>query len=395
MLGRDRTRLFTAHKFKLGRVRLRSKAIFQGAQYDARQRLAYQAKQKDISMQAVFKNISNAALQVHGTLVEAVENLAPGGVYKKPGRDERGLPGSPPPARAPPRPRRTTPGTARLHARRNRGPDYIAMPMPQYPIFSRPRMKICSPFPPQFSSSSRIALKTLTKDIDNIVEEMMYYKDFTNGCFTKDGFTDSGFNEDDFGKSDFTETGFIDGAFTQGSFTEGDFTEGGFTEHDQTEAAPWERCHDDEGDFTMDNFSNGDLDADNFTVDSCGEAAPWEKCASEEELYEEAVYEEEVGEEEVCNEDTGELVACEEEQSYDDSGGHEQDFGGQEHDFGGQEQDFGGREQEFGEQDQEFGGQEQEFVEQEQDCGCIDEYDEEYGYEEYCGDEDTDNGFYY
>ena len=48
-----------------------------------------------------------------------------------------------------------------------------------------------------------------------------------------------------------------------------------------------------------------------------------------------------------------------------------------------------------GGQEQEFGGQEQEFVEQEQDCGYIDEYDEEYGYEEYCGDEDNDNGFYY
>ena len=127
VLGRDRTRLYTAHKFKLGQVRLRSKAIFQMAQYDARQRLAYQAKQKDISMQAVFKNIFNAALQVHGTLVEAVENLAPGGVYKKPGRDERGLPGSPPPAQAPPQPRRT----ARLPARRDKGSGCIMVACPE------------------------------------------------------------------------------------------------------------------------------------------------------------------------------------------------------------------------------------------------------------------------
>ena len=49
LLGRDRTKLYTAHRFKLGQVRPRSKAIFQGAQYDARQRLAYKARQKDQS----------------------------------------------------------------------------------------------------------------------------------------------------------------------------------------------------------------------------------------------------------------------------------------------------------------------------------------------------------
>ena len=80
LLGRDRTRLYTAHKFRLGQVCPQSKAIFQGAQYDARQRLAYQARQKDILDRAVFKNVSSAARQVHKTLVEAVENLAPGGV---------------------------------------------------------------------------------------------------------------------------------------------------------------------------------------------------------------------------------------------------------------------------------------------------------------------------
>ena len=122
LLGRDRTKLYTAHRFKLEQVRPRSKAIFQGAQYDARQRLAYQARQKDNLAQAVFKNVFSVAQQVHNTLVEAVENLAPGGVYKKPGRNERGLPDSSPPARAPPQPRRTAPGTARIHARRNRGP---------------------------------------------------------------------------------------------------------------------------------------------------------------------------------------------------------------------------------------------------------------------------------
>ena len=79
-MGRDRTRLYTAHKFRLGQVRPRSKAIFQGAQYDARQRLAYQARQKNILDRAVFKNVFSAARQVHKTLVEAVENLAPGGV---------------------------------------------------------------------------------------------------------------------------------------------------------------------------------------------------------------------------------------------------------------------------------------------------------------------------
>ena len=181
------------------------------------------------------------------------------------------------------------------------------MPMPQYPIFSRPRMKTCSPFPPQLSSPTRIDLKTFTEDIDNLVEELEYNKDCNNGCF----------NEDDFGKSDFTEAGLID----------------------------------------------------------------------EEEFYEEAIYEEEVGEEEVCNEDTGELVAYEEVQGYDDSGGQEQDFGGHEHNFGGHEQDIGG-------QEQDFGGQEEDSVGQEQDCGYIDENDEEYGYEKYRGDEDTDYGYY-
>ena len=213
--------------------------------------------------------------------------------------------------------------------------------MPQYPIFGRPKMKMFSPFPPQSSSPSRIALKTLTKDIDNLVEEMEYNKDFMNGCF----------NEDDFGKSDFTEAGLIDemeytkdcnnGCFNEDDFGKSDFTEAGL--NDEMEA-----------------------------------------------VYEEVVYEEDV-----YNEDTGELVACEEVQGYDDSGGHQQDFGGHEHDFGGQEQDCGGQEQEFGGQEQEFGGQEQEFVEQEQDCGYIDENDEEYGYEEYRGDEDTDYGYYY
>ena len=98
LLGRDRTRLYTAHKFKLGQLRPRSKAIFQGAQDDTRQRLAYQARQKDILDEAVFKNVFSAARQVHKTLVEAVDNLAPGGVYKRTGRDERGLPVSQPPA---------------------------------------------------------------------------------------------------------------------------------------------------------------------------------------------------------------------------------------------------------------------------------------------------------
>ena len=85
-MGRDRTRLYTAHKFRLGQVRPRSKAIFQGAQYDARQRLAYQARQKNILDRAVFKNVFSAARQVHKTLVEAVENFAPGGCTRN--RDE-------------------------------------------------------------------------------------------------------------------------------------------------------------------------------------------------------------------------------------------------------------------------------------------------------------------
>ena len=65
LLGRDRTRLYTAHKFKLGKVSLWSKAFFKGAQYDTGQRLAYQVREKDILAQAIFKNIFNAALQVY------------------------------------------------------------------------------------------------------------------------------------------------------------------------------------------------------------------------------------------------------------------------------------------------------------------------------------------
>ena len=67
LLGRDRTKLYTAHKLKLGQVCPRSKAIFQGAQYDARQRLAYEERQKDIIAQVVFKSVSSAAQQVHRT----------------------------------------------------------------------------------------------------------------------------------------------------------------------------------------------------------------------------------------------------------------------------------------------------------------------------------------
>ena len=214
--------------------------------------------------------------------------------------------------------------------------------MPQYPIFSRPKMKICSPFPPQSSSPSRIALK----DIDNLVEELEYNKDYNNGCF----------NEDDLGKSDFTEAGLID-----------------------------------EMEYIKD-FNNGCFNEDTG------------------ELYEEAVYEKAVYEEAIYDEeDTGELNVCEEEQGYDDSGGQEQDFGGHEQDFGGHEQDFGGHEQDFGGHEQDFGGQEQEyvgqeqefvgqeqeFVGQEQDCDYIDEYNDEYSYEQYCGDEVTGDGFYY
>ena len=231
----------------------------------------------------------------------------------------------------------------------------VPQPMPQYHIFGRPKMKMFSPFPPQSSSPSRIALKTLTKDIDNLVEEMEYNKDFMNGCF----------NEDDFGKSDFTEAGLIDemeytkdcnnGCFNEDDFGKSDFTEAGL--NDEMEA-----------------------------------------------VYEEVVYEEDV-----YNEDTGELVACEEVQGYDEFVGQEQEIGGQEQEFVGQEQEFCGQEQEFvgqeqefcgqeqefGGQEQEFGGQEQEFVEQEQDCSHIDEYDGEYGYEEYCGDENIDYSYYY
>ena len=181
------------------------------------------------------------------------------------------------------------------------------------------------------------------KDIDNLVEELEYNKDYNNGCL----------NEDDLGKSDFTEAGLID-----------------------------------EMEYNKD-FDNGCFNEDTGEL---YEEAVYEKAIYEEAVYEEAVYEEEVGEEEVCN--AGELDVCEEEQGYDDSGGHEQAFGGQEHDFGGHAQDFGGQEQDFGGQEQEFGGQEQEFREQEQDCGYIDEYDEEYGNVEYGGDKDTDNGFY-
>ena len=164
----------------------------------------------------------------------------------------------------------------------------IPQPMPQYPIFGRPRMKTFSPFPPQFSTSSQNAMmKSFAKQIDNKVEEIMHNKDFNNGCFIKDDFTDSGFTKGDFGKAGFTK-----GDFTQGSFAEGNFTQGGLTEGDRTEAAPWERCHDDEGDFTE---------------DSSSEAATWERCASEDDA---------------CEDD-----ACEANSDKDDSGVQEQDYG--------------------------------------------------------------------
>ena len=58
---------------------------------------------------------------------------------------------------------------------------------------------------------------------------------------------------------------FSKGGFNDGNFNKSDFTEaGGFTEGDQTEAAPWERCQDDDqdlgkGDVNEDGFSNGDF----------------------------------------------------------------------------------------------------------------------------------------
>ena len=89
------------------------------------------------------------------------------------------------------------------------------MVVPQYPIFGRPKMKTFSPFPPQFSSSSKIAMvKTFVKEMYNKAEEM------------------------------YSNKGFTEGDFTQGGFTQGGFTEGGFTE-----AALWERCHHDDKDF--------------------------------------------------------------------------------------------------------------------------------------------------
>ena len=103
-------------------------------------------------------------------------------------------------------------------------------------------------------------MKTLTKDIDSSVEELEYNKDFTNGCFTKDSSTDSGFTEGDFDKAGFTQ-----GDFTQGSFTEGSFTQVSFTEGDQTEAAPWERCQEDDHDRARE--AAGGLGRDARTTD--------------------------------------------------------------------------------------------------------------------------------
>ena len=159
------------------------------------------------------------ALQVHRTLVEAVKDLAPGGVYKKMRRDEDGLPVSPPSARASPQPGRT----ARLQARKDRGSGSIMrvpQPMPQYPVFGRPKMKTFSPLPPQLSSSTRIDLKTFTKDgsIDS---------GFIDGAFNQDGYKEDGSDKGDSVEEGYEEDGSDKGGSGEDGYEEDGFDQGG------------------------------------------------------------------------------------------------------------------------------------------------------------------------
>jgi hypothetical protein len=145
-------------------------------------------------------------------------------------------------------------------------------------------MKTFSPFPPQFSNSSRIAMtKTFAKE--------KYYD-----------FGKAGFNEDDFGKSDFTEAGLID-----------------------------------EMEYIKD-LNNGCFNEDTGEL---YEEAVYEKAVYEEAVYVQEVCTEDTGELDVCEE---EQVYDDSGGQEQDFGGHEQDFGGHEQDFGGQEQEFVGQE---------------------------------------------------